>query len=155
MIRNPLSRGLATLVALTPAVLFAAGCAVEVVPPLLDEELPGHHFGDGYLATMFGSHLVDIWAGGQVVGDPIVLGDTPMEITAAFHDAGATMIMGLTEYELVMSPASPLLAFKPTGVFSGTLTRIAPGTTVLMVGLHNTERQLEDFGPFPVPVTVR
>jgi hypothetical protein len=137
------------------AVLLTTGCAVEVVPPLEDDQL-GLHFGDGYLATMFGPTLVDIWAGGQVVGDPVVLTPgAPMGITAAFHDAGANMIMGLSEYELVMEPAAPLVAFKRTGPFEGTLTGLSPGQTLLRVGLRNTQRQLEDFGPFPVPVTVR
>ena len=139
-------------------VLFSTtACTVEVVKPVYEtEDSPSVHFGDGYLATMFGSTLVDIWAGGQVVGNPVVVapGD-PMVITSAFHDAGANMIMGLTEYDLVMTPAAPLVTFKRTGALTGTLARVAPGSTVLMVGLHNNERQLEDFGPFPVPLTVR
>jgi hypothetical protein len=98
-----------------------------------------------------------VWAGGQVVGDPLViLPGAPTTVVATFHDAASNLIRGLEDYELVVSPVNPdLLTFTPTGPFAGTLTRVAPGVTTLRLGLHNTQRQLEDFGPFPVPVTVR
>jgi hypothetical protein len=137
--------------------LLLSGCIEETVPGLEFEERIGLHFEDGYLATTFGSTLVDVWAGGQVVGDPLViLPGTPTPVVATFHDAASNLVQGLEEYVLVVSPANPaLLKFTATGPFEGTLTRLAPGTTTLQLGLRNTERQLEDFGPFPVPVTVR
>jgi hypothetical protein len=100
---------------------------------------------------------VDVWAGGQVVGDPLViLPGAPTPVVATFHDAASNLVTGLEEYVLVVSPGNPgLLRFTATGPFEGTLTRLAPGTTTLQLGLQNTARQLEDFGPFPVPVTVR
>jgi hypothetical protein len=139
-------------------VLFMAGCGDGGAEPQLEwEEVVGLHFEDGYLATTFGSTLVDIWAGGQIVGDPLViLPGLPTRVEATFHDAASNLIMGLDEYELRIVPGDPtLLIFTPTGPFAGTVTRLRPGATVLQIGLHNTQRQLEDFGPFAVPVTIR
>lgn len=147
---------IAALTPLAVALVVMSGCAPEIVTTEYEDDAMGLHFGDGYLATMFGSTLVDIWAGGQIVGDPVVVtGKVPMVITAAFHDAGANMIMGLKDYQFTLEPSAPLVTFTRTGPFSGTLTRVAPGYTLLLVGLQNTERQLEDFGPFPMPVTVK
>jgi hypothetical protein len=139
------------------AALLLSGCGEATVLDLEWEERIGLHFEDGYLATTFGSTLVDVWAGGQVVGDPLViLPGTPTPVVATFHDAASNLVTGLEEYVLVVSPAdSRLLRFTATGAFEGTLTPLAPGTTTLQLGLQNTARQLEDFGPFPVPVTVR
>ena len=144
------------LLALTA--LIVAGCNGGLVEPELEvEPVVGLHFEDGYLATTFGSTLVDVWAGGQVVGDPLVIAaGTPTPVVATFHDAASNLVMGLDEYELVVAPAdSTLLRYTRTGPFTGTLTRLASGTTTIQLGLRNTMRQLEDFGPFPVPVAVR
>src|SRR5688572_17901766 len=134
-----------------------AACSAGTEPTLELEERIGLHFEDGYLATTFGSTLVDVWAGGQIVGDPLTIAPgAPTPVVATFHDAASNLIMGLEEYELVVTPVdASLLRFTPTGPFEGTLTRLAPGSTMLHLGLRNTMRQLEDFGPFPVPVTVR
>ena len=148
---------LAGCLSLAVAPVLVSGCGAVTEPTLEWEERIGFHFEDGYLAATFGSTLVDVWAGGQVVGDPLVINPgPPTPVVATFHDAASNLIMGLDEYELVVAPAdSSLLRFTPTGPFAGTLTRLAPGSTTLQLGLRNTMRQLEDFGPFPVPVTVR
>ena len=139
------------------ATLLFTGCGEATGPGLEGEEQIGLHFEDGYLATTFGSTLVDVWAGGQVVGDPLVIQPgPPTTVVSTFHDAASNLVQGLEEYELVVKPADPsLLKFTATGPFEGTLTRLGSGTTTLQLGLRNTERQLQDFGPFPVPVTVR
>ena len=139
------------------AFLLLSGCDEEAGPGLEWEEQIGLHFEDGYLATTFGGTLVDVWAGGQVVGDPLlILPGAPTPVVATFHDAASNLVTGLEEYVLVVSPADPsLLRFTATGPFEGTLTWLASGKTTLQLGLRNTERQLQDFGPFPVPVTTR
>jgi hypothetical protein len=146
-------------------VALVAGCGVAEPDHLVEFEPPlNRHFNDGYLAVNFGETLVDVWAGGQLVGDPVTIAaGAPTSITATFHDAAANMVGGLDQHELTMTPADGgLLRFTPisTGgggtyrTFRGTLTRVAAGTTTVTVSLRNTSSDLEDFGPFAIPVTV-
>jgi hypothetical protein len=149
------------------AVVLVAGCGVAEPDYLVEfEAAPDLHFNDGDLALHFGNALVDVWAGGQLVfadGEVVIAAGAPTEITATFHDAATKMVRGLGDYVLTMTPADTvLLRFTPNSTiegrfrtFRGTLTRIAAGTTTVSVSLHNTVRDLEDFGPFEVPVTVK
>jgi hypothetical protein len=165
----------------TTAVLMV-GCADSspqdlVVAPVVTPVAPVDlHFDDGYIAVMFDAVLVDVWAGGQIdIGCPecaqqgleitnevIVTAETPITITATFHDAEGTMVNGLDGYQLTMTPVdAERLKFTRKSAFAGTLTRLAdPATSVagqatLDVGLYNVGTMTFDFGPFPVPVTLK
>ena len=145
--------------ALALAGLFLLACGDEAGPT----EAPIYaapadlHFDDGYIALFFDNTLVDVWAGGQVVGngDVVVGRRAPTAVTATFHDAEGNMVRGLDDYELTMVPVDPaLLEFTRKDAFAGTLSRITGGKTTLRIALYNVETQTFDFGPFPVPVTV-
>src|SRR4030095_5705687 len=124
-----------------------AGCAgpAEPGPEFEPETPPQRHFNDGYLAVTFGTTLVDVWAGGQLVGSPVeIWPDAPTPITATFHDAARMMVGGLGEYELVMTPADSALlrcsrdttAGVTYRTFRGKLTRRGAGVTTIGVSLH-------------------
>ena len=150
------------------AVVLSAGCGDGGTKPEFtpEEQLAptGLHFGDGYIAAIFGNDpnpdlnaLVDVWAGGRVEGAAVVIAaGAPTMVTATFHDAATNLVTGLDEYEFMVTPAdTAMLRFTRTSAFAGRLTRLAAGTTTLDLGLQNFLGLGRDFGPFPVPVTVQ
>jgi hypothetical protein len=144
------------LVALAGALTM--GCAGEATAPEALKWIPpvDLHLEDGYIALMFDGTLVDVWAGGQVLGSgPLVIAtEASTAVTASFHDAAGNRLMqGFEHYQVTLTPLdAKLLKFTRTGPFAGTLVRIAPGPTELTVALYNLDTQTVDFGPFAVPV---
>ena len=77
--------------------------------------------------------------------------------TATFLDKNGNPVAGLEEEsQLTVTPVNTtLLTFTRTGVFAGTLTRLAAGTTALEVALFHIQEQHENFGPHNISVTVQ
>src|SRR5688572_23556910 len=103
--------GAAWLPCLVP---FLVGCAQEPTGPqevLIRIAPVDLHFDDGYIAVMFDSTLIDVWAGGQVVGngDVLVTNRAPTAVVGTFHDAEGNLVKGLDDYELTMTPLDAAL----------------------------------------------
>jgi hypothetical protein len=77
-------------------------------------------------------------------------------VSAAFLDANGQVVTGLGDFEFRLTPTNTsLVTFARTGPFSGTLTRVAPGTTTLRVGLFHTGEGHFDIGEHQIPITVQ
>lgn len=138
----------ALLLALVPA--FAA-CDDDPTEP--EEELPTS------MELTVGNQTVTVTNTGAVTGGPILLGIGASAVSAVFFDAdGAEMDLSdeADELELRIVPASTaLVTFVGTGAFSGTLTGVAIGSTSVSVSLFHIVENHNDFGEFPVAVTVQ
>jgi hypothetical protein len=82
---------------------------------------------------------------------------TAPTLTASFLNAGGTQDPvahgGSFQLNATTGNAS-ILTFTRTSAFVGTLTGVAAGSTNLAVSLYHITGADNDFGPFPVPVTV-
>ena len=93
---------------------------------------------------------------GNVTGGPINLSVGNMAITATFLDDAGAQVTGLDDFELrVTSDNATVASFNRTGAFAGNLVGAAAGQTILRFSLFHLEEQHDDFGPFPVSVTVQ
>jgi hypothetical protein len=95
---------------------------------------------------------------GNIASGPtsFVIGSGSHVLTAAFLDQSGQPVAGLTDFELRVTPVNAaLVTFARTGAFSGTVTRVAAGTTRLKVGLWHTEEGHFDIGEFEVQIIVQ
>jgi hypothetical protein len=104
-----------------------------------------------------GSQTITINETGAVTGGPIVLPRGNTNIAAVFLDAANATVSGLdAEFRLeVTTDNASIAAFSRTSSFAGTLVGAAAGQTVLRFALFHVEENHEDFGFYPVPVTVQ
>jgi hypothetical protein len=135
------------------AVSMLAACGDDPVEP----EDPAEAIESMQLTI--GANTVTLNTSGAVVS-----GTTPIVIPAGTHAVSATFLDGsgasinseLGEFEMRLTPASTaLLTFARTGAFTGTVTRVAAGSTTLDFVLWHIAEGHEDLGPFPVAVTVQ
>jgi hypothetical protein len=136
----------AFLFAIVPAI---AACDDDPIEP--EEDLPAE------MRLTVGSQTVTVTDAGTVTGGPIALGVGAATLTAVFLDAdGQVMNIPSDELELRVVPAnSGIVTFIRSSAFAGTLTGITVGSTSISVSLYHFEEEHNDFGEFPVPVTVQ
>jgi hypothetical protein len=145
--RKPTIAGLLAILALG---LPAASCDDETAP----EEEPE-------VATMrltVGAQTVNVADDGTVTGGPIVIAQGNTAISAAFlrADGTADPLVTADVFRLdIESDNAGIASFVRGGSFSGSLVGAAAGSTILRFSLFHLEEQHEDFGPFPVAVTVQ
>jgi hypothetical protein len=139
-----------TLLALTLG-LVVASCGSDPV----DEE------PEPEVATMrltIGSQTYDVDDSGNLTGGPITIPVGSTSVSAQFLRADDTPEPLVTSdvFELRIEPADAAIAdFTRGGAFNGTLVGIAAGSTTMDFALFHLDEQHEDFGPFPLSVTVQ
>jgi len=145
--RERIGAGLLAILALG---LPAASCDDETAP----EEEPE-------VATMrliVGAQTVNVADDGTVTGGPIIIPVGNTAISAAFlrADGTAEPLVTADVFRLdVASDNAGIASFTRGGSFNGNLVGAAAGSTILRFSLFHLEEQHEDFGPFPVAVTVQ
>jgi hypothetical protein len=113
------------------------------------------------VATMrltINAQTVDIAENGSVSGGPIVVPVGNTAISAAFlrADGSADPVVTADVFRLdVDSDNAGIASFSRSGAFNGNLVGTAAGSTILRFSLFHIEEGHEDFGPFPVAVTVQ
>ncbi len=110
------------------------------------------------LTLMVGSQSVTVSNNGTVTGGPILITRpaTPT-ITATFKNSAGVMdpIAHGGNFQMnVTSANTGLLTFTRTSAFVGTLSTTATGSTQITISLFHIAEGHDDFGPFPVPVTI-
>ncbi len=75
--------------------------------------------------------------------------------TVTFLDDVGAVVTDLpaAEYQASVSPNAGI-TFARTGAFTGTLQGATAGTVTVRFGLFHVPESHDDFGPFPVPVTI-
>jgi len=112
----------------------------------------------GSVRLTVGSQTITVSNTGTVTGGPITITrPTAPTISASFLNAAGSQdpVAHGGNFQLNATPAdTSTLTFTRTSAFVGTLTGVAAGTTNLTVSLFHVTGSDNDFGPFPVPVTV-
>jgi hypothetical protein len=108
----------------------------------------------GTMRLLVGSQTLTFTEGGGPTTLSISGASTP--ISATFLDAdGAALTLDAVEFELRIIPANTnVLTFTRTSAFSGTLNRVAAGTTLVEVGAYHNIEGHYDFGEFDISITV-
>jgi hypothetical protein len=106
-----------------------------------------------------GTQTISVSNNGTVTGGPIIITrPTAPTLTASFLNAGGSQdpLAHGGNFQLNATPGDgSILTFTRTSAFVGTLTGTAAGSTNLTVSLYHMSDGDNDFGPFPVPVTVK
>lgn len=139
------------------AISFATACDDD--DPLEPGEEPNVEIMQLTLGAQgpIGPQVVTVRLGGVVTGGPIRLGLGPRTVTATFFraDGSADPNVNSTSYELSVAGLNTNVAtFSRTGAFTGTLIGVSNGTTAGRFGLYHRAEMHDDFGPFPVSITV-
>lgn len=139
------------LVGIALAGLTLALPACNSTNPVVEEEPE--------VATMrltIGAQTVDVDDAGVVTGGPIAISaNTAVSVQWLKADGSAEDIITAADFQLnVTSDNASFVTFTRTSAFAGTLVRVGAGSTVLRFSLFHTGEGHEDFGPFPVSVTV-
>ena len=92
---------------------------------------------------------------GTVTGTLTLSAGAATTVTVTFLDDAGAVVTDLpaTEYQASVSPNAGI-TFARTGAFTGTLQGTTAGTVTVRFGLFHIDEQHDDFGPFPVPVTI-
>jgi hypothetical protein len=95
---------------------------------------------------------------GTVTGGPILISVGNANISAVPIDENGEVMADVTAAEFrfdVVSDDTGVVTFSRTSGFAGTLNGVAAGQTSIDVSLFHLEEMHNDFGEFPVPVTVQ
>ena len=120
------------------------------------EDEHDHEAEVDFMRVTVGAQQVMVNSTGAVTGGPIsITSGAATNVTVAFLDAAMADALAehADDYQAnVTTPAG--ITFTRTGPFTGTLTGTVAGTVNVSFTLFHLEENHEDFGPFPVPVTV-
>jgi hypothetical protein len=122
-----------------------------------DEE-PDDEPDIGSMRLAVGTQTITVTSGGVVTGGPIVIpvGSTPISATFLLPNGQVeTKVTDATFRLDVTTDAAGTASFTRAGNFNGSLVGGTAGSTVLRFALFHLAEQHNDFGPFPVPVTVQ
>lgn len=103
-----------------------------------------------------GSDTIEVATGGAVTGGPITIaGNTTVVAEWLRGDGTEDPVVDATTFELAVEvDDESIVTFTRTGAFAGTLNKVAAGSTSATFALFHVEEGHEDFGPFPVSITV-
>jgi hypothetical protein len=125
--------------------LGVAGCK--------DED--AHEVEVDFMRISAGAQQIMVNSTGAVTGNITINAGVATAVTVQFLDAA--MADALTEhadeFQVNVTPAAGV-TFTRTGPFSGTLTGTSAGVRSVSFSLLHIEEDHEDFGPFPVNITV-
>jgi hypothetical protein len=143
-------RRLLQIVTALSVVITAAACGDDEVDPEPQVET---------MRLVVGTQTITVNSSGTVTGGPIVVArNTPTTVTATFLRANGTADPLVTTAEFRLKGATDnaaIATFTFTTGFSGTITGLAAGTTLVRFSLLHIEEDHDDFGPHPVPITVQ
>lgn len=105
--------------------------------------------------TLANGTSVTVSETGTVTGTLTLSAGAATTVTVTFLDDAGAVVTDLpaTEYQASVSPNAGI-TFARTGAFTGTLQGTTAGTVTVRFGLFHIDEQHDDFGPFPVPVTI-
>lgn len=112
------------------------------------------------VATMLlivgGTDTVSVAENGAVTGGPITIAaSTTIAAVWLRADGSVDPIVDATTFALAVTVADTGVAtFTRSSAFAGTLDKVAAGNTSATFALLHVEEGHEDFGPFPVAITV-
>jgi len=137
---------------LAGAALFALGLTLAACNSTEPEEEPE-------VATMrltIGAQTVNVNESGVVTGGPIAISaNTAISVQWLKDDGSVETLVTSADFQVnVTSNNAAVVTFSRSSAFAGTLVKVAAGSSVLNFSLFHVLEGHEDFGPFPVPVTV-
>lgn len=105
--------------------------------------------------TLANGTSVTVGETGTVTGTLTIPSGVATAFTVTFLDDDGVVVDDLkaTEYQASVSPNAGI-TFVRTGAFTGTLQGATAGTVTVRFGLFHIEESHDDFGPFPVSVTI-
>lgn len=105
--------------------------------------------------TLANGTSVTVSETGTVTGTLTIPTGVASTFTVTFLDDAGAVVTDLPakEYQASVSPNAGI-TFARTGAFTGTLQGATAGTVTVRFGLFHIEESHDDFGPFPVSVTV-
>jgi len=123
-----------------------------------DSTGPDHEHGEEVHAmriALANGTSVTVSETGTVTGTLTLSAGAATTVTVTFLDDAGAVVTDLpaTEYQASVSPNAGI-TFTRTGSFTGTLRGDAAGNVTVRFGLFHIDEQHDDFGPFPVPVTI-
>jgi hypothetical protein len=103
-----------------------------------------------------GSATITVAANGTVTGGPITISGTTTIVATWLRDDGTEdPVVDASTFELAVEiDDESIVTFTRASAFAGTLNKVAAGSTSATFALFHVEEGHEDFGPFPVPITV-
>jgi hypothetical protein len=103
-----------------------------------------------------GTDTIEVGSGGAVTGGPITIAANTSIVVEWLRDDGTEdPVVTATDFELsVTVDDETVVTFTRSSAFAGTLNKVAAGSTSAEFGLFHIEEQHDDFGPFPVAITV-
>jgi hypothetical protein len=143
-------RRLRPLIAIVTLALGLGACT--------DSTGPDHEHGEEVHAmriTLATGASVTVSETGQFNGTLTIPAGVATGVTVTFLDDAGAVVDDLpaSEYQASVSPNAGI-TFTRTGSFTGTLRGDAAGNVTVRFGLFHIDEQHDDFGPFPVPVTI-
>lgn len=148
-IRNRHIAGFTAMLALS---LATGACGDD--PMVMDEEEEPEV---AIMRLTVGTQTIDVGETGTVTGGPIAIpvGSTAVSVVWLKADGTPEDIVDDVEFQLnVDSNNTSVVTFSRTDAFSGSLVGVGAGSTTLDFSLFHKLEMHEDFGPFPVSVTV-
>lgn len=132
-------------VAVASLALGLAGCSSE----------DAHEVEVDRMVITIGATEYTVNSAGVYVGPVTLQQGVATNVTVEFLDANLEDALAehADEFQVEIDPAAGV-TFTRTGPFSGTLTGTAAGDVVVSFALLHIEENHEDFGPFPVTITV-
>lgn len=105
--------------------------------------------------TLANGTAVTVGETGTVTGTLTIPRGVTTPFTVTFLDDAGAVVTDLpaNEFQASVSPGAGI-TFVRTGAFTGTLQGAAAGTVSVRFGLFHIEESHDDFGPFPVSVTI-
>jgi len=105
--------------------------------------------------TLANGTSVTVSETGTVTGTLTIPAGVATTFTVTFLDDAGAVVDDLpaSEYQASVAPNAGI-TFARTGAFAGTLQGATAGTVTVRFGLFHVPESHDDFGPFPVPVTI-
>ncbi|MBX3173227.1 MAG: hypothetical protein KF709_02380 [Gemmatimonadaceae bacterium] len=140
------SRQLRTMLAMTALAVFASACK---------ETVDDHPEVDAMRITLTGQAPVLVNSSGVASASLALTQGVTTGLTVEFLDATLqdALVGHADEFQVNVTPDAGI-TFARTGPFAGTLTATATGDIVVNVAMFHIEDGEEEFGPFPVTITV-
>jgi hypothetical protein len=109
----------------------------------------------GTVRLVIGTQTLNVTGSGTAPA--VTISGASTLVTATFLDEdGAPLTLNSSEFEIRLVPAtSGRVTFTRTGPFTGTLTRVAAGTTLVAVSVFHLGEGHDDFGPHNINLTVQ
>jgi hypothetical protein len=137
------------LIAVSTLVLGLAACKDSTGPGEAEPEVATMRI------TLASGASATVNASGTVSGSLTIPAGTATGFTVEFLGASGAPdpLVTAAEFRASVTPATGI-TFTRSGNFEGTLRGDAAGTVTVRFGLLHIKENHNDFGPFPVPVTV-